>query len=62
MNYIDGLIVGILAICVGSVLMHLRKRKKNHCTSTCIGCASESSCQIKNLKANYDKDKKTSST
>lgn len=61
MNYIDGIIVGVLATGIGLALMRLRKVKKKNCSSTCIGCTSEANCQIKNLKSNYDKDKKTSS-
>lgn len=61
MNYIDGLIVGLVAIGIGLAMMRLRKSKKTNCSSTCIGCSSESTCQIKNLKSNYDNDKKTSS-
>lgn len=60
MNAIDSLIIGILAIIIGFTLMLMKKTKKTNCSGTCLGCAKESTCRIKNLKEDYDKDKKSS--
>ncbi|MEA4874442.1 hypothetical protein [Anaerorhabdus sp.] len=60
MNYIDGLILGILAIVIGVTMMLMSKTKKTNCSGTCLGCSKETTCRIKNLKEDYDKDKKSS--
>lgn len=57
MNYIDGLILGILAIVIGVTMMLMSKTKKTNCSGTCLGCSKETTCRIKNLKEDYDKGK-----
>lgn len=35
----------------------MKKTKKENCSGTCIGCAQEKSCRVKNFKEEYDRDK-----
>lgn len=54
--------IAILVIILGGIVLTIylmRKNQKKGCSGTCLGCGKSEECNIKNLKAQYDKDKKT---
>ncbi|SJZ69580.1 hypothetical protein [Anaerorhabdus furcosa] len=62
MNFTDAMILLFFGIGILITIVLMRKTKKENCSGTCLGCAQETSCRIKNLKEDYDQDKKKASS